>query len=63
MTANLRQLHAWLKNIWQSSKSQRWYIVEDLPKNSRGKVSRTTVQELCAALKPVDLVGLLRRGT
>ena len=34
-----------------------------LPQNSRGKMSRATVQELCATLKPVDLVGLLRRGS
>ena len=62
--ATLRQLHAWLKEHLAEFKiPQRWYIVEELPKNSRGKVSRATVQELCAALKPVDLVGLLRRGT
>ncbi|HET9917038.1 MAG TPA: hypothetical protein VFQ89_08010, partial [Candidatus Binatia bacterium] len=61
--ATLRQLHAWLKEHLAEFKiPQRWYIVEELPKNPRGKVSRATVQELCAALEPVDLVGLLRRG-
>lgn len=61
--ATLRQLHAWLKEHLAEFKiPQRWYIVDELPKNPRGKVSRATVQELCAALKPVDLVGLLRRG-
>jgi acyl-CoA synthetase (AMP-forming)/AMP-acid ligase II len=60
--ATLRQLHAWLKEHLAEFKiPQRWYVVEDLPKNSRGKVSRAEVGDLCAALKPVDLVGLLRR--
>ena len=62
--ATLRRLHAWLKEHLAEFKiPQRWYVVEELPKNSRGKVSRATVEELCAALKPVDLVGLLRRGS
>lgn len=61
--ATLRRLHAWLKEHLAEFKiPQRWYVVEELPKNARGKVSRATVQELCAALKPVDLVGLMRRG-
>ncbi|HUR71754.1 MAG TPA: class I adenylate-forming enzyme family protein [Candidatus Limnocylindrales bacterium] len=60
--ATLRQLHAWLKEHLAEFKiPQRWYVVDELPLNSRGKVSRNTVQELCALLKPVDLVGLLRR--
>jgi acyl-CoA synthetase (AMP-forming)/AMP-acid ligase II len=62
--ATLRQLHGWLKEHLAEFKiPQRWYVVEELPQNSRGKVSRATVQELCATLKPVDLVGLLRRGS
>ena len=62
--ATLRQLHAWLKDHLAEFKiPQRWYVIEELPKNSRGKVSRGTVQELCAGLKPVDLVGLLRRAS
>jgi len=60
--ATLRQLHAWIKEHLAEFKiPQRWYVVDELPLNSRGKVSRNTVQELCAPLKPVDLVGLLRR--
>ena len=62
--ATLRQLHAWLKEHLAEFKiPQRWYVIEELPKNSRGKVSRGAVHELCAALKPVDLVGLLRRAS
>jgi len=60
----LRQLQAWLKDHLAEFKiPQRWYVVDELPQNSRGKVSRAAVQELCANLKPVDLVGLLRRGS
>jgi acyl-CoA synthetase (AMP-forming)/AMP-acid ligase II len=62
--ATLRQLHGWLKEHLAEFKiPQRWYVVDELPQNSRGKVSRATVQEFCASLKPVDLVGLLRRGS
>lgn len=60
----LRQLQAWLKEHLAEFKiPQRWYIVDELPQNSRGKVSRIAVQELCAALAPVDLLGLSRRDS
>lgn len=59
----LRELQAWLKaHLAEFKIPQRWYLVDELPQNSRGKVSRAAVQELCASLQPVDLVGLLRRG-
>ena len=61
--ATLRELQAWLKaHLAEFKIPQRWYLVDELPQNSRGKVSRAAVQELCAGLQPVDLVGLLRRG-
>ncbi len=61
--ATLRELQAWLKAHLADFKiPQRWYLVDELPQNSRGKISRAAVQERCAALQPVDLVSLLRRG-
>lgn len=60
--ATLRQLHDWMKlHLAEFKIPQRWYLVDELPQNSRGKISRASVQELCAALAPVDLVALLRR--
>ncbi len=34
---------------------QRWYLVDEIPRTSRGKVNRATVAQRCAALRPVDL--------
>lgn len=39
---------------------QRWYLVDELPRTSRGKVNRATVALHCAALQPVDLRGIAR---
>ena len=38
----------------------RWYVVDALPRNSRGKVSRKEVEEICAPLVPLDLQTILR---
>ena len=59
--ATIRQLHAWMKaHLADFKMPQRWYVVEALPQNSRGKISRSNLQELCARLKPLDLAALLR---
>jgi long-chain acyl-CoA synthetase len=33
----------------------RWHLVEEIPRTSRGKVSRAAVAESCARLAPLDL--------
>ncbi|HEX7023298.1 MAG TPA: fatty acid--CoA ligase family protein, partial [Gemmatimonadales bacterium] len=33
---------------------RRWYVVDEIPRTSRGKVNRATVAERCAALQPLD---------
>ncbi|HEX5133314.1 MAG TPA: class I adenylate-forming enzyme family protein [Candidatus Krumholzibacteria bacterium] len=40
---------------------QRWYLLPEIPRTSRGKINRTSVAEQCAALKPINLMSL-RRG-
>jgi len=60
----IRELYRWMKEHLADFKMpQRWYIVDALPQNSRGKISRGGVQEMCAQLKPVDLAGILRSGS
>ncbi len=60
----IRQLHSWMKShLAEFKMPQRWYVVDALPQNSRGKVSRNVVQEMCAQLKPIDLAATLRSGT
>jgi acyl-CoA synthetase (AMP-forming)/AMP-acid ligase II len=39
---------------------QRWYVVPEIPRSSRGKVNRASVAERCAALTPVNLASLRR---
>jgi acyl-CoA synthetase (AMP-forming)/AMP-acid ligase II len=39
---------------------QRWYVLPEIPRSSRGKVNRVSVGEQCAGLTPVDLAGLRR---
>jgi long-chain acyl-CoA synthetase len=36
------------------------YIVDEIPRTSRGKVNRSTVAERCASLKSVDFRALMR---
>ena len=57
----IRQLHSWMKTHLADFKMpQRWYIVDVLPQNSRGKINRDTVQEMCTRLEPVKLAALLQ---
>jgi acyl-CoA synthetase (AMP-forming)/AMP-acid ligase II len=62
--ATIRQLYTWMKtHLAEFKMPQRWYVVDALPQNSRGKISRNVVQELCTPLKPVDLAGILKSGS
>jgi acyl-CoA synthetase (AMP-forming)/AMP-acid ligase II len=58
--ATVRALHAWMKtHLAEPKMPVRWYLVESIPRTSRGKVNRDQVREACAALAPVDLSRLL----
>jgi acyl-CoA synthetase (AMP-forming)/AMP-acid ligase II len=62
--AAIQALHRWMKaHLADFKMPQRWYVVDALPQNSRGKVSRQVVQEMCAGLSPLDLPSLLRSST
>jgi acyl-CoA synthetase (AMP-forming)/AMP-acid ligase II len=39
---------------------QRWYVLAEIPRSSRGKVNRASVAERCASLPPVNLAALRR---
>jgi acyl-CoA synthetase (AMP-forming)/AMP-acid ligase II len=40
---------------------QRWFLVDAIPRSSRGKVNRRTVADACARTTPVNLRDLLHR--
>jgi acyl-coenzyme A synthetase/AMP-(fatty) acid ligase len=37
---------------------QRWFLVEEIPRTSRGKVNRVSVAQRCSTLAPIDLSAL-----
>ena len=39
----------------------RWFVLESIPRTSRGKVNRDHVAEACRAVTPVDLRRILSR--
>ena len=60
-SATIRALHDWMKRRLAEFKMPvRWYMLDFLPRNSRGKISRKEVEELCAAKRPLDLQSILR---
>jgi long-chain acyl-CoA synthetase len=57
----LRNLHRWAsKHLAKHQLPQRWYVVDEIPRTSRGKVSRANVAEQCAGRTPVNMAALLR---
>jgi acyl-coenzyme A synthetase/AMP-(fatty) acid ligase len=59
--ATLRRLYEWTRlHLAKHQVPQRWYIVDEIPRTSRGKVNRSTVAQRCAALKTVDFRAILR---
>ncbi len=60
---NLHGLHAWLKrHLATFQLPSRWYVLEAIPRTSRGKVNRASVAAACLELNPADLGKGLDRG-
>jgi acyl-CoA synthetase (AMP-forming)/AMP-acid ligase II len=61
--AVLPDLFEWTsRHLARHQVPQRWYILEEIPRTSRGKVSRASVAEQCGRLVPVNLAALRRAG-
>jgi acyl-CoA synthetase (AMP-forming)/AMP-acid ligase II len=57
----IQALHSWMKrHLAEYKMPVRWYVVDSLPHNSRGKISRSEVQESCVKKTPLDLQRILR---
>lgn len=53
--ATLNELFRWAsQHLGVHQLPQRWYVVQEIPRTSRGKVNRTKLAEDCAKLTPVD---------
>jgi len=56
----LRRLHDWLKrHLADYQMPVRWYLIDEIPRTSRGKINRDTVAAVCSTQRPVDLHRLL----
>lgn len=57
----VRDLFDWTKqHLAKFQMPVRWYIVDAIPRTSRGKVNRTNVAEVCSGLTPFDLHKVLK---
>ena len=62
--ADIGGLHGWLKkHLAEPKLPVRWYLVEAIPRTSRGKINREKVREACERGEPVDLPAALRRAS
>jgi len=59
--ATLRDLYSWSRqHLAAHQLPQRWYVLDEIPRTSRGKVNRARIAEHCATQKPVDVAALAR---
>jgi len=62
-TVDLRDLHAWIgRHLAEYKRPVRWYLLDEIPRTSRGKVDRRSVRDLCLQRAPIDLHAALRQG-
>ena len=62
--ATLRSLYDWLtRHLAKHQMPRRWYVVEEIPRTSRGKINRASVAAQCAGREPVDLRRVLAEST
>lgn len=59
----LRALYAWMKtHLAEHKLPSRWWLLEAIPRTSRGKVNRDAVKAACADRPPLDLAAVLARA-
>jgi long-chain acyl-CoA synthetase len=60
----LRALNEWMKHhLAKHQLPVKWYLLEAIPRTSRGKINRESVADACAALEPIDLKDVLRASS
>lgn len=58
--ATIRALYQWMVGRLADAKMpQRWWLVDDIPRTSRGKINRDQVKQYCLEREALDLVGIL----
>jgi oxalate---CoA ligase len=57
----IRSLYQWTKRHLAKHKiPARWYLVDSIPRTSRGKINRNEVRDQCLRLSPLDLRKILQ---
>jgi acyl-CoA synthetase (AMP-forming)/AMP-acid ligase II len=57
----IRDLHAWISQRLAVHKHpERWYVLDQIPRTSRGKINRETVMNECMEREPLNVRQLLR---
>jgi acyl-CoA synthetase (AMP-forming)/AMP-acid ligase II len=57
----LRRLYEWVvDHLARHKMPERWYVVEEIPRTSRGKINRETVARRCGTLAATDIRRIVR---
>jgi acyl-CoA synthetase (AMP-forming)/AMP-acid ligase II len=60
----VRALHSrMVSEIAEHKMPSRWWVLEDIPRTSRGKMNRAAVKEACEQRAALDLPGILSKGS
>jgi acyl-CoA synthetase (AMP-forming)/AMP-acid ligase II len=58
--ATIRALYSWMKvHLAEHKMPVRWWVVEEIPRTSRGKINRDAVKAACANFAAIDLNRIL----
>jgi fatty-acyl-CoA synthase/long-chain acyl-CoA synthetase len=59
----VRSLHAWLKShLAEHKMPSRWWLTNEIPRTSRGKINRDAVKVACEKESALDLPSILSRS-
>ena len=62
--STIRALHNWMESQLAEHKMPvRWWVVDEIPRTSRGKINRDAVKAACANLASLDLARILAEDT
>ena len=58
--ATVRALHSWMQqHLAEPKMPSRWWLVDEIPRTSRGKINREAVRAACAGRPALDLLRIL----
>jgi len=59
----INHLQSWIEShLAQHKHPVRWYLLDEIPRTSRGKINRDSVAQQCKPREPLDLQKIFRQG-